>query len=116
MGEMLARLLKAGVILAFSVVSGGGIMFLYHHGRAEPALHVFQGEPGYLRTVPGILQAGREWRGRAIIQLGILLMIFTPVVRVAFSLAMFIQQCDRTYAILTLIVLVVLLHSFLIVF
>ena len=45
------------------------------------------------------------------IQLGLLLLIATPVARVAFSVFVFMNQRDRTYVAITLIVLTVLLVS-----
>ena len=48
---------------------------------------------------------------RAVIQLGLLLLIATPIARVAFSLLAFIRQRDRTYVVITAIVLAVLLYS-----
>jgi uncharacterized membrane protein len=49
--------------------------------------------------------------GRGIIQLGLLLLIATPVARVAFSVAAFAVQRDRLYVVVTLIVLAILLSS-----
>jgi uncharacterized membrane protein len=46
-----------------------------------------------------------------VIQLGLLLLVATPVARVAFSILAFALQRDRTYVIITLIVLGVLLYS-----
>ena len=45
------------------------------------------------------------------IQLGLLVLIATPIARVAFSLVAFALQRDRIYVIVTLIVLAVLLYS-----
>jgi uncharacterized membrane protein len=47
-----------------------------------------------------------------IIQLGILLLIATPVARVAFALVAFAIERDRLYVAVSLIVLAVLLFSF----
>jgi uncharacterized membrane protein len=51
------------------------------------------------------------FRGRGLIQLGLLLLIATPVARVAFSLLAFVLQRDRTYVMLTAFVLLLLLAS-----
>jgi uncharacterized membrane protein len=48
---------------------------------------------------------------RGIMQLGILLLIATPIFRVAFSVFAFLAEKDRMYVIFTLIVLCVLLYS-----
>jgi uncharacterized membrane protein len=45
------------------------------------------------------------------VQLGLVLLIATPVARVAMSLVAFILQRDRVYVVVTLIVLAVLIFS-----
>jgi uncharacterized membrane protein len=47
----------------------------------------------------------------AIIQLGLLILIATPVARVAFSVFAFAQERDWLYVVVTLIVLGLLLYS-----
>jgi uncharacterized membrane protein len=48
-----------------------------------------------------------------LIQLGLLLLIATPIARVAFSMVGFALERDRMYVVFTLIVLAVLLYSLL---
>ena len=50
-------------------------------------------------------------RGRGLIQLGVLLLIATPVARVVFSAWAFARQRDWTYVLVTLFVLAVLLFG-----
>jgi uncharacterized membrane protein len=64
-----------------------------------------------LKSVVGILHYAFVLRGRGIIQLGLLLLIATPVARVAFSIFGFAAEGDRMYVAFTLIVLTVLLYS-----
>jgi uncharacterized membrane protein len=106
-------LLRIGVTLAAAIVSVGGILYLIHNGHDIPDDHIFRGEPADLRQVPGVVNDVLALRGRGIIQLGILLLILTPVVRVAFSVFAFWQQRDRLYITVTLIVLVILIHGLL---
>ena len=51
--------------------------------------------------------------GVAIIQLGILLLIFTPLVRIIFAMIGYLKEKDYTYVIVSLIVLGIMLVSFL---
>jgi len=108
---IVAKLLRFGVQLAASVVLLGGIVFLWRHGGEAPHYGVFHGEPGDLRGVSGIMGRAAMLSGRGIIQLGVLLLIATPVARVVFSLAAFALQRDRTYVVVTSIVLALLLAS-----
>ena len=107
----LARLLRTGVGLAAVVVLIGGVRYLTTHAGAHPQYGTFSGEPEDLSRVDGIVRAAAALRGRGLIQLGLLLLIATPVARVAFSLVAFLLERDRTYAILTAFVLLLLLAS-----
>jgi uncharacterized membrane protein len=111
--EVIGDLLRAGVIIAASVVSLGGIVYLVRHGAEEPSYRVFLGEPADLRGVSGIIAEARSFSGRGIIQLGLLLLVATPVARVIFSVAAFALRHDWTYVIITLIVLAALGYSLL---
>jgi uncharacterized membrane protein len=108
---IIANLLRTGVILAAAVVLIGGIGFLLHHGQQPPAYHDFHGEPAAYRTLPGIAAAAVRFDWLAVIQLGLLLLITPPIVRVAFALVAFGLEKDRVYAIVTTIVFAVLLYG-----
>ena len=109
--RMFGNLLRAGVLLAATVVAGAGILYLIRYGRQAPRYEIFHGEPAQLRSVVGIVKAAFAQQRRALIQLGLLLLIATPVARVAFAVAAFAWQRDRTYVVVALIVLSVLLYS-----
>jgi uncharacterized membrane protein len=109
--EWIGILLRVGVTLSAAVVLFGGVVYLVRHGREVPQFHVFKGEPRNLRTVPGIVKEVLEFHGRGLIQLGLLLLIATPVTRVAFSLVAFALERDRLYVLVTFTVLAVLVYS-----
>jgi uncharacterized membrane protein len=77
----------------------------------RPDYRVFRGEPSELRSARGIVAAAVAGGGRATIQLGLLLLIATPVARVIFSVAGFALERDRPYVLMTLLVLAILLFS-----
>jgi uncharacterized membrane protein len=108
---IIGTLLRVGVIAAAAIVLWGGALFLIQHGSTIPDYRVFHGEPVYLRGVPGILSAARGLDGPGLIQLGLLVLLATPVARVAFSVLAFALQRDRTYVVVTSIVLAILLYS-----
>ena len=109
--RVIGGLLRWGVILAAAVVLAGGAVYLARHGSTVPEYRVFRGEPSYLRNVSGIMTDAVSWHSRGLIQFGLLLLIAVPVARVAFSVVAFALQRDRTYVVVTLIVLAVLLFS-----
>ncbi|MGO9379705.1 MAG: DUF1634 domain-containing protein [Dissulfurispiraceae bacterium] len=103
--------LRAGVIIAAAIVFAGGIFYLIKYGLDVPEYKIFSGEPTDLRSVHGILTDAVSLRSRGIIQFGLLLLMFTPVAWVSFLLFTFSKQRDRTYVIVTAIVLTILLFS-----
>lgn len=108
---ILSHLLRIGVLLAGGLVLLGGGRYLLKYGAAQPHYGTLVQEPDDLRHVVGIARAAVALRGRGLIQMGLLLLIATPVARVAFSLVAFARQGDRTYLFLTAVVLLVLLAS-----
>jgi uncharacterized membrane protein len=109
--RVIGALLRWGVILAAAVILAGGAMYLVRYGSTIPDYRVFRGEPSDLRNVSGIVTGAVAWHSRGLIQLGLLLLIAVPVARVAFSVVAFALQRDRTYVVVTMIVLAVLLYG-----
>lgn len=109
--QLIGRLLQIGVVAAAIVTVVGGVLLLAQHGSSRPDYSVFRGEPAYLTSPGAILRGAIAMRSEAIVQLGIVLLIGTPVARVAFTLLAFVFQRDRTYVIITAIVLALLLYG-----
>ena len=109
--QLLGNLLRIGVIVATIVAVIGGLLLLAQRGLAPASGHVFSGEPPELRSVGGIVRGAVALHPDAIVQLGLVLLIATPVARVAMSLVAFILQRDRVYIIVTTIVLALLIFS-----
>ena len=107
----IGSLLRAGVILAASVVFIGGVWELARYGSAVPNYRSFRGAPAELRSVAGVLSSVVSGKPGGLIQLGLLLLIATPIARVGFSVFAFAAQRDRLYVILTLVVLAILCGS-----
>ncbi|HTS64684.1 MAG TPA: DUF1634 domain-containing protein [Candidatus Acidoferrales bacterium] len=109
--KFLGNLLRAGVVLAALVVLAGGIVYVSRHGQERPALGSFHGEAQDLRSLPGIVAASSHFGGRAIIQLGLVLLIATPVARVIGAAVVFARQHDWLYTAIASLVLALLLYS-----
>ena len=113
MQVIIGWILRAGVIISMAVVFIGGTIYVYRHGHSIPDYHVFRGVPYFIHDTPGIIQGVLNIRGQAIIQLGILLLIATPIIRVAFSAVGFIIEKDHLYTGITLLVLLIIVSSML---
>ena len=111
METAIATLLRSGVLLATAVVCLGAVDLSDRHGRELPHYAIFHGEPSDLCSVRGILADFGWFSGRGTIQFGLLLLIATPVFRVAALLAAFVWSRDRIYSMVSLIVLTLLLYS-----
>ncbi len=109
--SLIGTLLQWGVIISSSIVLFGGIVYIIRHGHAAPQYHVFIGEAETFRTVGGIVTDALKFHGRGIIQLGLLLLIATPVARVAFSIGAFAAERDRLYVAVATIVFIILICS-----
>jgi uncharacterized membrane protein len=107
----MGMLLRTGVLLAATIVFTGGVVFLARHHEPVTNYHVFRGEPAQLRTLRGIFHEAGAWHAQGLIQLGLLLLIATPVARVVFSVGAFSYERDWTYVAVSLLVLAILLYS-----
>ena len=109
---IIGNLLRTGVLLSACVVLAGACVYLKRHAFEPAGYHVFSGEPSEYRTVSGITHSAVTGRGRGLIQLGLLLLIATPIARVLFALAGFAIEGDRMYLLFTAIVFIILMYSF----
>ncbi len=105
------NLLRAGVMLSAAVVFLGATAYLWRHGSAPVDYRAFRGEPMDLRGIKGIVTNAFSRHGRGIIQMGLVLLIATPVARVAFCVWGFLEERDYLYVGFTLFVLAILLYS-----
>ncbi len=109
--RLLGGLLITGVVSAAAIVLAGGIAYLIRYGATPRSFHIFSGEPSDLRHLDGIIVDAFSLKSRGIIQLGLLVLIATPIARVAFSLVAFLRDRDWIYTFFTLFVLLLLLYS-----
>ncbi len=108
---IIGRLLQIGVLLAATTVLAGGVLYLVqsHAGRVDYRAFA-PGSPD-LRTLSGIVLSAFHFQSLGLIQLGLLLLIATPVARVALAVVGFALERDRLYTVVSLIVLLILAFS-----
>jgi uncharacterized membrane protein len=111
MQVVIGWVLRTGVFLSMTIVIIGGIIYLYRHGHSIVNYSEFKGIPNFIHSFNGIINGIVTIRGRAIIQAGIILLIATPVIRVAFSAIGFILEKDYLYTGITFIVLLIIFIS-----
>jgi len=109
---IIGRLLQIGVGLAVAIVVCGGVGYLAAHRHESADRTVFVGEPAELESLSGIIALAARFDPSGVIQLGILVLIATPIARVVFSIYAFELERDRLYVALTLIVLALLIVGF----
>lgn len=108
MNTAIGWILQGGVMISSVVICAGVVLWLAHSGQhASQQFLVF---PHTLSEVGSGLLA---LHSQAVIALGLLLLLATPVVRVAASIVAFGLEHDRRFVLITTIVLVVLVLSFL---
>jgi len=111
--EIVGNLLRAGVSTSAAVVLFGACIYLFRHWSEPADFRIFRGEPSDYRSLGAIVHSAFTWHGRGFIQLGLVLLIATPVARVAFAIIGFAEEHDRMYMVFAGFVLVILLYSLL---
>jgi uncharacterized membrane protein len=108
-----AVVLRAGVGLAAALVAAGGAVYLWRHGAEPPAFDVFRPGAPWHQAAGGWRDAAGGIHGRPLIHAGVLVLVVTPLARVALSLVAFVRERDRRLAGITLLVLALLIASLL---
>jgi uncharacterized membrane protein len=113
----IGRILLVGAIAALTLIVAGAITsFVRHpHYATSPSALPRLANPGEntMQTILEVEAGILNFRGRAVVMAGLLLLILMPVLRVAVTIVVFAHQRDWTYMVLTTIVLALLIISFL---
>lgn len=111
MDGIIANMLRGGVMVAACLVFLGGVMYLFQHPGPMPDYRHFHGVPGILRDPVSIFRGAMHGSAGEIIQLGLLVLILTPIARVFLCVVGFFTQRDRLYVAVSGLVLAVLLYG-----
>ncbi len=113
--RVISTTLRSGVTVAAAIGVCGGLLHLTTEGAQQINFHVFEGAGSPYASIPGILQAlagsYHAERGLAVVQVGILVLLLTPILRVALSIVGFAMEKDRMYVLITSVVLMTLMAS-----
>jgi uncharacterized membrane protein len=108
---ILGTLLRVGVLVSSAVILLGGIIFLSTQFNEVVSFSEFKPEQVKFSGIEQILEGLKTFDGLAIIQFGVLLLIFTPIARVVFSIFSFLIEKDYLYVVIGAIVLCVIITS-----
>lgn len=115
--KYIGSLLRYGVILSCTITVLGGIFYIFQKNgnmpdySPTPSGQPFAGVQQYLREFSTIMPRVFDFDGAAIIQLGVIVLIATPIIRVAFSAISFLLEKDYLYVGITLIVLMIIIAN-----
>ena len=108
---ILGTLLRVGVIASMTVVFMGGVIYLLSNHSLLVDYAEFNAGKSGMSSMAAVYHGVLHLDGAAIIQFGTLLLIFTPVARVIFSVFSFLIERDYLYVLIGLLVLTVILVS-----
>ena len=111
--SVMGKLLITGVIISGTLILAGGIFYIIQEGLSIPHFKTFRGVPSNLRSVKQIFTGFVHLESLSIIQMGLLLLIATPIARVVFSVIGFLFEKDYLYVLISLIVLAIIAYSIL---
>jgi uncharacterized membrane protein len=107
----IGTMLRVGVTLSAMVVLLGGVLYLRHASGAVLDYAHFHATADPLRSIAGVARGVARLDPESIIQLGILLLVATPIVRVVFCVVGFARQRDAAYVGISIVVFLVLMYS-----
>jgi uncharacterized membrane protein len=112
----ISRVLRIGVSASLLFIAAGTVLSFVQtggYGRSTADVAQLAGPGGtFPRTASWLGRGLLHGEGQAIIVAGLLILIGTPVMRVAVSMIAFGKERDRTYMAITAVVLLLLLVSF----
>ncbi len=108
---LLATVLRGGVLLSALLIAVGMLVHLVRGGTPPSIYRTFSRSSFNLSNLPAMVHGIATLGGRPIIELGLLVLIATPMLRVALSVGLFAKERDMTYVVVTVIVFGALLFS-----
>lgn len=109
--SLVGNLLRAGVYISMAIVVLGGIIYLSEHGGEKIDYSEFSFNKVSLKTVESIFANVLTFRGAAVVQFGLLMLIFTPIARVLMAVVTFFLENDYLYVLIGIIVLAIIMVS-----
>lgn len=99
---MIGKLMLAGAIISATVTFIGAVIFLSQHGSEPSYFHLFKPTNSYVTNY---------FSARGLIAIGLYILVFTQVLRVALTGWLFVKLRDKWFIGFSLFVLTVLIYS-----
>jgi uncharacterized membrane protein len=119
MNNILGIVLRSGVVLSGIIIAIGTALFIANHSLDDTSAYLAYNPTvvphgNFSVSLASILSGLISLDPSSIIQIGFLVLLATPVARVALSLFLFAAERDRMFVYLTVTVLAILLFSMLV--
>jgi uncharacterized membrane protein len=113
---LISNILRFGVVISLMIVVLGMTVTFIHHEDYLTSPQDLKRLTGTSAEFPhsarSVIDGLLHFQGRAIVVLGLLLLILTPVLRVAASIVGFVYEKDFIFVVITSMVLALLILSF----
>lgn len=110
----LRYLLLCGIFASSLLLLWGQIQFLLHRGEDTVSYSVFNERIANVKTVFGVFESFTDDSSVALMLLGLVLLIFIPLLRVLFCGILFIFEKKPLYVLLSIALLALLVYSLLV--
>jgi len=114
---LIGRLLRIGVIVSLIIIILGVFLIFNTHpsylNSSADLKRLISPGAAFPKTLEAVSTGLLVMQGKAVVMVGLLLLMLTPILRVAMSLVLFILQRDLKFTFITGTVLIVLMISFL---
>lgn len=109
--EIMSYLLTTGMLVALFFVIMGGLLYLWQHGSEPFNANWLQSTSTYT-SLSEIGVGLAKSAPLAIVQLGVIILVFTQIARVVLLLGFYTAIRDYAFALMSLFILLVICYSF----
>ncbi len=113
---LIGTILRVGVVLSVAVVAVGVVISSVRHPASLTSAYALdrlvRARGDYPSSIGAVVHGVGRGQGAAVVSAGLVLLVLTPIVRVAASLVLFARDRDWRFVVMTAIVLGFLLLSF----
>lgn len=109
--SFIGNLLRWGVLIAMTIVLIGLVLYLFQYGRSAAGYGTF--DPKAVFRLHDFYSALKAGDSKAIMELGVIALIATPIARVLFTMIGFWLEKDKMYTFIAFLVLCIIACSLL---